>query len=228
MSAVIAQIGLPCEKILLSCSKKQEDVCSLADRPLKGHTMSIRNLFGRRTPKQSPQIEAPQILDVEVFEEHRKNYVSFCDGSIPHAELEVDFLRLVTDPRIAAVTFSKSMDEFLMYVGTTLVTIRNPHTKKLHEIGEFVITIDRKSNSVYFENITRTVGSKDEPGKRFPHPHIFDYGEMCMSMGNDVMHEHLGKGEVYSSVRYMLAGLWRVDSGQIGSANIKNWPIIEG
>jgi hypothetical protein len=160
----------------------------------------------------------------------RKQYVHFCQSrDRSEGEIVHDLHELIHMPEIAAVAFVQHEGGLECLLGTINVVITNPATGRMHDIGEFIVRINRGGHGILFENITRGIPCYENgaPKGRYHHPHIYANGQMCMSAGKTLLQEYIGKGMIYDAARIIVRALWTLDAVPIGHASIEKWPLLK-
>ena len=168
-------------------------------------TNFFRGLGGRQDP---PEALLRPVLPEQQYAWLRKQYIHFCNAKLNSMEeMEDDLKRLLAIPEITNITFARNETGLSMLLGTDHICITDPRSKKTHDIGEFVIVINRGLKTIRFHNVTRTVGNGENLNACF-HPHILaSRGEICMNEGWQQLIEHVGNGRMYDAARILVKAL---------------------
>lgn len=193
----------------------------------------MRNFFRKLQEVHNPPDIAESSNTEELpqnYAQLREQYVNFCHSrSRSEEEIVHDLHELMRMPEISHIGFVQSDSGLTCLLGTTEVSIINPTTGQEHDIGEFVVQINRREHTILFENITRGVPYFENMEKKgqYHHPHIPASGQICMPAGKEVLQEYIGKGELYAAARIIIRALWTLDQAPYGAAGIDKWPTRE-
>lgn len=171
------------------------------------------------------------------LEKLQQNYIDLCcgDTQFPREHAAEDFMLLVGYPRITHLAINQELRE--LYIGTTEVQL--PCKENWHRIGRFIITISRRDNIFWFENIdspyieiqTPTIFGNEDSNRvpheaKFAHPHVHPNGRMCMPSGEVVLIDAIQRGDLYSAGMMAVDALYLTKTGYPVRSTSK-WPKIE-
>lgn len=159
-----------------------------------------------------------------------RQYLHFCQGGIFSVEAQLEQLAAICHlPEVTHLAFRQNDQGFELILATEHVFLIDPETDCEHDIGEFIVIINRKSKLVKFENITNRIiqDIKGERSLTYHHPHINSEGMLCMSEGKTELQDALTEGDLLTTVRIIVKALWSLDVGQYGPARIEHWPLRE-
>lgn len=181
----------------------------------------FRRLQARHNP---PDLEAEEKLQ-EQKKWLLKQYIHFCQSRFASSRmLEEDLEKLLRIPEITDISFAQNDSGLSMLLGTAHVYIVSPTTHLTHDIGEFVVVINKGNKSVRFANVTRTVMRDDDYG--LFHPHVpANSGRMCIQSGLTLLEEHIGNGRMYDAVRIIVQALFITNGTPY--LPVHNWPLKE-
>lgn len=179
-----------------------------------------------------PDIAEPPVTEElpQNYPQLRKQYVDFCQSrSRSEEEIVHDLHELMRMPEISHIGFVENVDSLTCLLGTANVSLINPTTGKVHDIGEFIVQINRREHTILFENITRGIPYFENLVQKgqYHHPHIPYSRQICMPTGKDVLQEYISKGMLFDAARIIIRALWTLDQAPYGAAGIDKWPTRE-
>ena len=137
-----------------------------------------------------------------------------------------DMKELMHTPGITHIAFRESDLGFELLLGIEHIYINDPATRKVRDIGEFIIIINRKSKQVRFVNITGPLTRMVDgvPHLIYHHPHVNSHGEMCIVEGKEQLNEYLTEGQIAPVARMLIKALYTVDQMPFPDAKLSYWP----
>jgi hypothetical protein len=192
----------------------------------------MRDFFKRlQEIHNPPELQKPEREELPPeYPQLRKQYIHFCQ-SRDRSEEEIvrDLHELMHMPEIAAIAFLQREGGLECLLGTIDVVITNPATGQMHDIGEFIVRINRGGHNILFENITRGIPYFENSVHKgqYHHPHIPYSMQICMPTGKQMLQEYVSKGMIYDAARMIVRALWTLDSVPYGNASIEKWPLKE-
>ena len=180
----------------------------------------------------------PEIVEtVGIDETVRNGFATLCSTHVKDdAEKEVvfkkgfdDFVQLVRNPQLQCVAINFAAGELLL--GTHLVRLQD-NNKMWRKIGEFIITLNVEKKEYTFQNLTPLTGMEDTGMEQFGtglyhHPHISEYGAICMTDGAVQIKTAIADGNLLEACRILLAAVFSANPGQYPSATVEKWPLDE-
>lgn len=162
-----------------------------------------------------------------------EQYVRLCRNPLPHRGDDVvaqEFEELCALPHVQAVAFFNPQT---LMVGTDMISIKDPDSGLIHNVGEFLIYQYRQRNGkIYdtlfaFQNVQGTRGG-------YHHPHINvrevagfgDLGQLCIQRGHFHIYQHLRSGEMHLSTKLLIDVLHTYNPGG-PYHDLDNWPERE-
>jgi hypothetical protein len=140
----------------------------------------------------------------------RLRYLSYCKNPFRNDEIvSGEFDELLAIPAVTHVAFHT--DDNILMIGTSLISISNPDTGGLHDIGEFIIYLYRSregriwNTAFCFQNTHGLV-------EHYHHPHISkanltgvgEVGMLCIQRGQFHIYQHLRNGEIPTAVNLLI------------------------
>lgn len=165
-------------------------------------------------------------------------YVRFCHNPLPHrgdAVVAEEFRALLAlqhngIPFVQAVGFHSP---HTLMVGTKLVSITDPDTNIVHDVGEFIIYLYRARKGRLYDTM---FGFQNVTGKRagYHHPHVNertipgfgDLGMLCIQQGQFHIYQHLRSGEMHHATRLLIDILHTYNKNG-PYHELENWPERE-
>lgn len=109
-------------------------------------------------------------------------------------------------------------------VMTDVIYCQNPTTKKWHELGAFMITINFKGGEVRFHNITRRITT---PAGRGMHaPHVFGDSHACFGSWNKTVPTVIAQNNIAQIVTMAITFLESVNTADQAGQYIDQWPEV--
>ena len=165
-----------------------------------------------------------------------EQYVRFCSNPLRNTEVvRTEFAELCAVPGVNQIAF---YDAHTLILGTEHIILPDPTTKKLHDVGEFLIFIRRFyvnptwDVSFRFRNITRDLYD----GSGYMHPHIvwntFDEievptGGLCIQRGKYDIYQFIRRGEIHL-VAPLLIDVLKTYNPSGPYHELDNWPEYQG
>lgn len=174
-----------------------------------------------RRKKPEPTPETVKTKEV------REQYADYCEfEDVTREELYEQFDQLCSLPDVSFVAFEKATGACM--IGTRHIYLQNEQSGRMHDIGEFIITMDRSGKSIKFENITRVVSRTVDGGTVSYHPHIpAETGAICMPGGGSEMYVMLAEGNILRAMKIALAGLNTYTRSGNPYSELNRWPEKE-
>lgn len=179
---------------------------------------------------QTTEHEPLPLEETSEFKALARQYVHFCQSrQSGNSEQSLEDLKILIGlPEISHIAFRDGEQGFELLIGIKHVYITAKNTRKVHDIGEFIIAINRKEKRMRFINITGPMHRPIEGGGftvAYHHPHVNEKGEMCITSGRDIINEFLTEGKISSAVRMLIKALHTVDDVPFHEARLDNWPL---
>lgn len=171
-------------------------------------------------------------MDQIAVETELDRYLAFCKNPLrDDTVVTEEFRQLISLPQVTGLGY---LNEHTMLVATTAISLTDPDTDKVHDIGEFLIYLYRQrmhriwETGFAFENVTRT--RKGTNGV-YDHPHISrrdiptlgNLGILCIQRGHFHVYQHLRSGELHLATEMCLEILNTYDKGA-PYLKLPKWP----
>tara|TARA_B100000508_G_scaffold91084_1_gene70973 strand:- start:6280 stop:6807 length:528 start_codon:yes stop_codon:yes gene_type:complete len=148
-----------------------------------------------------------------VTDEELERYLTLCRNPLRNdAVVASERAQLFSLPEVTAVGFK---DEHTLLVGTSMISLTDPETKLVHNVGEFIIYLYRQrvgkiwDSGFAFENIS---GTQNGRNNNYHHPHINNreipgigkLGILCIQQGHFHVYQHLRSGEMHLATKLLI------------------------
>ena len=193
----------------------------------------MRNFFQRLQQQHNKDLdEPPPIEETPEFRSNARLYIHFCQSRVNRGSHEMileDLKELLRTKGITHIAFSNNDRGLELLLGTEHIYLTDPKSMRVHDIGEFVIVINRKNKQLRFLNITHPLTRLVEGVSRitYHHPHVSGNGEMCIVEGREELNEYLTEGQIAPVARMLMKALYTVDQVPYADARPFNWPVKE-
>ena len=169
-----------------------------------------------------------QLKAVTARDRLKARYVQFCKNPLRDEKaLAAEFEQLALLPKVTHIALR---DPHTLMVGTSVISITEPKTDVVYDVGEFIIYLYRQrqgriwDTGFYFQNINGTVD-----GYHHPHINVRDvpgFGELgllCIQRGQFHIYQHLRSGEMHFAVSLLIDVLQTYDGKGIYRP-VEMWP----
>jgi hypothetical protein len=139
-----------------------------------------------------------------------------------------EFKYIVSHPQVTGIEVGNSFFSVL----TTRLTCRHPQTLKMHDIGEFEITISftgksessAEDSTVLWRNLSRKVtGYKHD----MEAPHVFPGGRACLGNMTSAYRSLVSQGQYYAAVCEAIRFIESVNLKDPAGKWLEQWPRCE-
>ena len=191
------------------------------------------NFFQRLQQQHNKDLDEPlPIEETAEFRSNARQYIHFCQSRVNQGSHEMilkDLKELLQTRGITHIAFSDNDRGFELLLGTEHIYLRDPKSGKVHDIGEFVIIVNRKNKQIRFLNITHPLTQQVDGVAQvaYHHPHVSGNGAMCIVEGREQMNEYLTEGQMAPLARMLIKALYTVDQVPYTEARPSNWPVKE-
>ena len=200
------------DNYIAMCSKRSEADMKSLDSQIINNAADLQNV--------STKVITYSRLAVEL----RKKRSIYDDGFlIPQEKYAEEFDKLLDNPKIVKV---ECPTESMFKVYTKVLYCTDPRTNKVHEIGEFCITLPNINQAtVEFRNLTRTVVAHG--GKPSHAPHVFERGNACLGSMNEILGDLISKYELAALASMLIVFIESVNTDDSAGKLIDKWPVDE-
>jgi hypothetical protein len=125
--------------------------------------------------------------------------------------------------KLNKITDVKVIDNTL-HVYTTILNCVDDRTGKMHELGNYFITICLSTGNIRFKNLSRTVQSFDSQAMQAPH--VFADGHPCWGNIEETVTDLVGKLQLSALITLLLEFLQSANTKDPAGKGINLWPLV--
>ena len=188
------------------CKNRFKARSQTAERTIKEEEDRLHQL------KEKTVTSIRRLKEAQIIIAALKNGVSEED-----AKYAQEFDKLFTDKIKKVTCTGNTISAF-----TNVLFCEDPRTRKLHEIGEFRITLDINTGRVLWNNLTRKVDAYESSMHA---PHIFKSGEACMGYLSEVLPELIANYEFAAVISLTIQFVESCNTDDPAGYFVFLWPI---